>query len=449
MPDNRSILRVQIRNALRSIVEDEKREAAMHQRQMDKESTLMKGLIYTGAFMTGIGSSAWGLAVQAKEISDVINPFVKMQHHATALRTAWESDDFADTYTETYLSGEKRELVEAIGFDPSQITQQQIDEAIAMADLVLNDDSLRDILYGFVKDYAEAQHAIEITRVAGSGAFELILTIIVAAVTGGAGVVAAVGSKMHLVRKFKGVGEHLVEFAKASRSIKKAKKESQGQNTGPGKFESEAGSAKQTNPHGAETGEVSKPKNTANAVVPENVPMTQEKFDEIINLENGNRPDNPAEYLPEEYISEHLAKFENEGAGIIVIEDWISNPKYKTLSPDGKFVGLGSEMDILIEKYKVSGGDWKILRDGLNLGENVMLEDSRIAYVKTKPKDPRFEYSIPTGNEGGAYEGEWIPGGYTKAGTAEATMSGGEHIVHNNNIDNLSKIDNIYVEKLQ
>ncbi|WP_369985196.1 hypothetical protein [Thalassolituus sp.] len=257
VPDNRSILRVQIRNALRSIVEDEKREAAMHQRQMDKESTLMKGLIYTGAFMTGIGSSAWGLAVQAKEISDVINPFVKMQHHATALRTAWESDDFADTYTETYLSGEKRELVEAIGFDPSQITQQQIDEAIAMADLVLNDNSIRDILYGFVKDYAEAQHAIEITRVAGSGAFELILTIIVAAVTGGAGVVAAVGSKMHLVRKFKGVGEHLVEFAKASRSIKKAKKESQGQNTGPGKFESEAGSAKQTNPHGAETGEPS------------------------------------------------------------------------------------------------------------------------------------------------------------------------------------------------
>ena len=64
---------------------------------------------------------------------------------------------------------------------------------------------------------------------------------------------------MHLVRKFKGVGEHLVEFAKASRSIKKAKKESQGQNTGPGTFESEAGSAKQTNPHGAETGEVSKP----------------------------------------------------------------------------------------------------------------------------------------------------------------------------------------------
>ncbi len=449
IPDDRPFLRVQIENALRQIVEGERREAAMHQRQMDKESTVMKGLIYTGAFMTGIGSSAWGLAVQVKELSDVINPFVKMQHHAKALRDAWESDNFADTYAETYLSGEKRELVEAIGFDPSQITQKQIDEAIAMTDLVLNDETLRDILYRFVKDYAEAQHSIEVTEVAGSGAFELILTIIVAAVTGGAGVVAAVGSKMHLVRKFNKVGDLLADFAKATKRIKNRKKAFNGKNTGPGKLESVDGSVKKTDAHGAETGEVSKPKNTANAVVPENVPMTQEKFDEIINLEQGNRPDNPAEYLPEEYISEHLAKFENEGAGIIVIEDWINNPKYKTLSPDGKFVGLGSEMDLLIEKYKASGGDWKVLRDGLNLGENVTLEDSRIAYVKTMPKDPRFEYKIPTGNEGGAYEGEWIPGGYTKAGTSEATMSGGEHIVHNNNIDNLSKVDNIYVEKLQ
>jgi len=257
VPDDRPFLRVQIENALRQIVEGERREAAMHQRQMDKESTVMKGLIYTGAFMTGIGSSAWGLAVQVKELSDVINPFVKMQHHAKALRDAWESDNFADTYAETYLSGEKRELVEAIGFDPSQITQQQIDEAIAMTDLVLNDETLRDILYRFVKDYAEAQHAIEITEVAGSGAFELILTIIVAAVTGGAGVVAAVGSKMHLVRKFNKVGDLLADFAKATKRIKNRKKAFNGKNTGPGKLESVDGSVKKTDAHGAETGEVS------------------------------------------------------------------------------------------------------------------------------------------------------------------------------------------------
>ena len=155
---------------------------------------------------------------------------------------------------ETYLSGEKRELVEAIGFDPSQITQQQIDEAIAMTDLVLNDETLRDILYRFVKDYAGAQHAIEITEVAGSGAFELILTNIVAAVTGGAGVVAAVGSKMHLVRKFNKVGDLLADFAQATKRIKNRKKAFNGKNTGPGNLESVDGSVKKTDAHGAETG---------------------------------------------------------------------------------------------------------------------------------------------------------------------------------------------------
>ncbi len=123
-----------------------------------------------------------------------------------------------------------------------------------MTDLVLNDETLRDILYRFVKDYAEAQHAIEITEVAGSGAFELILTIIVA---GGAGVVAAVGSKMHLVRKFNKVGDLLADFAKATKRIKNRKKTFNGKNTGPGKLESVDGSVKKTDAHGAETGEPS------------------------------------------------------------------------------------------------------------------------------------------------------------------------------------------------
>ena len=85
----------------------------------------------------------------------------------------------------------------------------------------------------------------------------MILTIIVAAVTGGAGVVAAVGSKMHLVRKFNKVGDLLADFAKASKRIKNRKKAFNGKNTGPGKLESVDGSVKKTDAHGAETGAIS------------------------------------------------------------------------------------------------------------------------------------------------------------------------------------------------
>lgn len=218
-PDPRQMLRVRIQSALFNIVAGERAEAAMHERMLAQESTITKVAIYTGAFMTGVGSSAWGVALWAKEVSDVVNPVVRIHNNIKAIRAAWDSENFAEAYSSNILSAEKRELVEALGFDPTAITAQQIDEAIAMSDLVMNDESLRCMLYRFVKDYAEAQHRIEIAEVAGSGAFEIILTIILAAVTGGAGVLAMVGSKAPLIRKFSTVGDLLSEFAQASKKI--------------------------------------------------------------------------------------------------------------------------------------------------------------------------------------------------------------------------------------
>tara|TARA_R110001583_G_scaffold100887_1_gene247142 strand:+ start:1529 stop:1858 length:330 start_codon:yes stop_codon:yes gene_type:complete len=46
-PDPRNELQVKIRNALMAIVAGERAEAAMYQKQMDKETTVMKGVIYT------------------------------------------------------------------------------------------------------------------------------------------------------------------------------------------------------------------------------------------------------------------------------------------------------------------------------------------------------------------------------------------------------------------
>ncbi len=189
-----------------------------------------------------------------------------MQHHARALRAAWESDDFSKTYSETYVKGEKRELVEALGFDPTQITEQQIDEAMAMANLVIEDPSLRDMLYQFVKDYAEAQHAIEITNVAGTAAFELILTIIMAAVTGGVGAVAAIGSKAHLIKKFQKVGDLLSDFAKATRKLKLEgkKRKAKGNTAKFSDMETDQVQAKKTDAHGAEDGRITASTNKTN-----------------------------------------------------------------------------------------------------------------------------------------------------------------------------------------
>jgi len=224
-PDPRPMLRVKIQQALTDIIAGERAEAAMYQRQMDKESTLSKGLIYTGAFMEGIGTSAWGMVIWAKEVSDVFNPVLRVYNNIKAVQDAWESDNFAAAYTDNILKAEKRELAEALGFDPTTISLQKLDEAIAMTSLLLDDPSLGGMLYKFVKDYAEVQHSIEITSVAGSGAFEIILTVILAAVTGGAGVMAVVASKAALLRKFGKTGDLLKSFAEATKSVRALRKE--------------------------------------------------------------------------------------------------------------------------------------------------------------------------------------------------------------------------------
>ncbi|WP_259395148.1 polymorphic toxin type 15 domain-containing protein [Pseudoalteromonas sp. SR43-5] len=113
------------------------------------------------------------------------------------------------------------------------------------------------------------------------------------------------------------------------------------------------------------------------------------------------------------------------------------NPEYPTLPPR-KFVGLKSEMDAIIAKYTQSGNDWRILRDELSLGENTDLSNDEITYITVEPGDERFKYDIPNGREGGAYDGEWIPGGKTKGGITEAALINSETVVHNNSLEELS-----------
>ncbi len=162
-----------------------------------------------------------------------------------------------------------------------------------------------------------------------------------------------------------------------------------------------------------------------------------------VTASKGSIPD-PSTYLDETYITNHINKFKQDGAGFIVVKSWTEggNPLYTTL-PSRKFVGLRSEMDEVITKYKAQGNDWTVLRDELNLGASTDLTNEEIFYIKINGDDARFSYELPNGNEGypnpsgGAIVGEWKPGGYTKNGTAEAALIGSEYIAHNKDIDQL------------
>ena len=148
-------------------------------------------------------------------------------------------------------------------------------------------------------------------------------------------------------------------------------------------------------------------------------------------MEKGTKPD-PSTYLPASYIDAHRQKFEAEGASFIVVESWTTSSRHAGLPPR-KFVGLTSEMDNVIEEYEKSG-DWKVLVERLNLGEDVDLTNDKIMYVKVDPGDSRFRYEMPTGNEPGAIPGQWVPGGKTKSGITEAALVGSEKITHNKSL---------------
>ncbi|WP_284285638.1 DUF6531 domain-containing protein, partial [Marinibactrum halimedae] len=123
-----------------------------------------------------------------------------------------------------YLTGLKKEVVDVLGFDPTKITLAQFEQAMDVATLIYDDPTLRQMIGEFTKDYVAAQHSLEWTEMAGGGVFEIILTIVLAAVTGGVGATVAMAKNLRLLTHFKKVGELMLKFAEAQKSRLKALK---------------------------------------------------------------------------------------------------------------------------------------------------------------------------------------------------------------------------------
>jgi len=130
--------------------------------------------------------------------------------------------------------------------------------------------------------------------------------------------------------------------------------------------------------------------------------------DEILSTNKGLRPD-PSTYLPQEYITNHLAKFDSGATKIAS-----SAPTRPLLGPPGgTFVMPNSVTNDLIAR---SNGDVAKLEDLLSL-ERGTLGDSPVRLDINNPPGLR----MPDGNELGA-NNQWVPGGYTGGGIPEATI---------------------------
>ncbi|WOX04034.1 hypothetical protein [Microbulbifer pacificus] len=227
--DNRGVLRSKIRIALAGIVAAEKAEAAHHTQNLRRETTVNRGMIYTGAFLTGLWDAGTDLTQWLKDVNDCLNPVQRslrgIQASYRALqKTRSNNTSFLEACRDELVTAEKRELVQVLGFDPGSITREQFDRALEIAGIIWEDVALQADLRRFVKDYAAAQHALEITELSGGAAFEVLFTIVLAAVTAGAGL--ALGSSnltRHMV-KFRQVGKFLESFAENTKSLRSMSK---------------------------------------------------------------------------------------------------------------------------------------------------------------------------------------------------------------------------------
>lgn len=132
----------------------------------------------------------------------------------------------------------------------------------------------------------------------------------------------------------------------------------------------------------------------------------------------GDAPD-PGDYLDADYISQHLARFD-DGASRIYFSDTLHT--YGPGQWDGStFVFPTSELDDIIRN---ADGDVNIIADQLGMERSWFFDDNGNPLpLEVRHFDPSelTNLRMPSGNEAGANE-HWIPGGYLPTGIPEAVI---------------------------
>ncbi|MFC4362593.1 hypothetical protein ACFOX3_09770, partial [Simiduia curdlanivorans] len=219
--DDRAILRVKIKQALNEILIAERAETAKIDEEFQKLSYFRKDLALRWASLKGLGGAAWDLAKWIKEVNDLTSMQLRLYRYAKNAATASGTENFYDTFTSLNLDAELRELIDVLGFDPTKVSLDDIKKALDLADQVTSDGPLMRDIGMFIKDFALSQHRLEVAEFGGAAAFEIILTAILTALTGGVGLGVAIASKARLIRQFEKLGKLLSEFAIANKKVGK------------------------------------------------------------------------------------------------------------------------------------------------------------------------------------------------------------------------------------
>ena len=156
--------------------------------------------------------------------------------------------------------------------------------------------------------------------------------------------------------------------------------------------------------------------------------LSAEDSASILELKNGERP-KPEEIYSKSDIETHLSLF--DGGVVKVMSKESFNDANKRFGgsighPNGQYVLPKSVYE---QALKASNGDPRVLEELLAL-ESGYLGDSPVLIDIKNYQNIR----MPSGNEPGAWDGLWVPGGYTKGGIPEAVIDQiqkGDYLISN------------------
>ncbi|MFI8735582.1 hypothetical protein ACIGKM_06660 [Ectopseudomonas toyotomiensis] len=225
--------RAELQTVLDEILAAERAEAARLQAIQDQRSALSNYVHRRLAVGKGFFLGAWGLLKTAKEFSDLVNPFTAFSN---ALRSAWqarasEGETWLAAYNRHFSAEQHRELVEALGFDPSNITREQLAEAYELACFIYEDGPSKAMLGRFAVDYAKAQNVEEVAEFSGGALFEIVLAALLIVFTGGVGLAARGAASVSYLDKLARLGN---AFRRLGAALKRARIRRDGRAGGSG-----------------------------------------------------------------------------------------------------------------------------------------------------------------------------------------------------------------------
>ena len=235
-----ALLRLDIKLLLKQIVSIEKGEAAKIEKDLEDKNTVEKILIYKHEYNKGFAKAAIELLTWVKDIYEVVSPTENLKR---ALDAGWEtykadSKDWQETFYAKLKASNYKEVVDALGFDPSKLSKEQIVQVFTFAQLISEDEKTQEIILEFGKEYIGAQHSLEWANFAGGAAFDIVLTALLAFFTAGVGAAASIGAKAgRLMKPLAKLGEKFSELAKKLSKKFKPKKKKKTKVGGTGKGE--------------------------------------------------------------------------------------------------------------------------------------------------------------------------------------------------------------------